>query len=540
MDQQTPSRNLSEIGHLFLSSVRDRHTGGTALPKRQPPGSRVAPQQQSQHEQEQSLSLPAAPRIEAGAIELTAEEIEGVRVGPTAAPSNADLRIPPVTAVIGAHLNGKQLDRVKEYARHLAAGGQRVGLIEVDASEFRLTCFDCAPHGDSTEADSPAGERFFDARAMGDALEELSWDLDQWLLVLPNLRTCEARALLRDVSRWVLLSTCDHDGVVGCYRTLKGLHADVRGTAELSLALLDARDDDEADRVYRKLAGVCEQFLGWQVEMEAAVRPAARVAEHLVMCSRATRDKAQLGAAPQWQVVAELIARANSRIDAPSAGFKRGAGPSGSEREPEESEPMARVKTAAEEAGETNAMAEAEMDKPMAAGELRPMGFAAMEPVMRVAMDSDDDRQESEIATVIDLPDAAGATAASILAAILRSQSEQMVECPVRPPMCPDARLAVTRERRIVLLGVARQGLGELRAIGRAFKWLVESQNLICMAMPQLAIDPSARPCLRLLVDHADLSADLLQPMLQSSTVTVQAYRRVRWGAKMGLMLDAA
>ena len=30
--------------------------------------------------------------------------------------------------------------------------------------------------------------------------------------------------------------------------------------------------------------------------------------------------------------------------------------------------------------------------------------------------------------------------------------------------MCPEARLAVTRDRRVVLLAVARQGLGELRS----------------------------------------------------------------------------
>ena len=31
---QKKDRSLSEISHLFLSSVRDRQTGGAALPKR--------------------------------------------------------------------------------------------------------------------------------------------------------------------------------------------------------------------------------------------------------------------------------------------------------------------------------------------------------------------------------------------------------------------------------------------------------------------------------------------------------------------------
>ena len=44
--------------------------------------------------------------------------------------------------MIASHLNGKQFDRVKEYARHLAGQFGRIGLIELDGSEFRLSCFE--------------------------------------------------------------------------------------------------------------------------------------------------------------------------------------------------------------------------------------------------------------------------------------------------------------------------------------------------------------------------------------------------------------
>jgi hypothetical protein len=170
------------------------------------------------------------------------------------------------------------------------------------------------------------------------------------------------------------------------------------------------------------------------------------------------------------------------------------------------------------------------------------------EPRMTAAAAAAIDRDDDLIPTVIDIPcDADGSAAGpigsgAILSAILQSESSQLVECPaaVRPPMCPEARLAVTRDRRLVLLAAARAGLSDLRAIGRAYNWLSENKALICLAVPQLAIDPCAHPCLRLLVDHADLTADILQPMLHSSTVTVQAYRRLRWGGKMGLMLEAA
>jgi hypothetical protein len=60
------------------------------------------------------------------------------------------------------------------------------------------------------------------------------------------------------------------------------------------------------------------------------------------------------------------------------------------------------------------------------------------------------------------------------------------------------------------------------------------------MALPQLAIDTTLTPAVVLLVDHSDLSAEILQPLLQTGTVTVQAYRKVIWGAKTGLLLEAA
>src|SRR5690606_35074449 len=114
------------------------------------------------------------------------------------------------------------------------------------------------------------------------------------------------------------------------------------------------------------------------------------------------------------------------------------------------------------------------------------------------------------------------------------------IECPVRPPMCPSARLSVGRDRRLTLLAVAKQGLADLKLIGQAYRWLVENRALIGMAVPQLAIDGHSHPQLRLLVDHADRTADILQPMLQSSTVTVQTYRKLRWSGRSGLLLEAA
>ena len=140
---------------------------------------------------------------------------------------------------------------------------------------------------------------------------------------------------------------------------------------------------------------------------------------------------------------------------------------------------------------------------------------------------------------VIDLPE--GATSATaIVSAVLRGGMSQLVECPVKPPMCPDATLAVARDHRLTLLAVARQGLSDLRAIAQAYQWLIQNRGLVAMAMPQLAIDAHQLPRLELLIDQSDLSAEILQPMLQSSNVTVTAYRKLRWGGRTGLLLNAA
>src|SRR6476660_6512374 len=98
-----PSRDLSEISHLFLSSIREKAGNGAPPPKRRPPGQR-------------DLS-----------VDLTDEEyaqVMGAAEQGGASAKQAPVRVPEVTAVIGSHLNGRQFDRVKEYARHLTAAGQ--------------------------------------------------------------------------------------------------------------------------------------------------------------------------------------------------------------------------------------------------------------------------------------------------------------------------------------------------------------------------------------------------------------------------------
>jgi hypothetical protein len=471
-------RDLSEISHLFLSSVRERQTQGAPRPVRTPP---------------------PKPPVN---IELNPEEpTRAVQATPQAAPD--PLHTPPVTAMIASHLNGKQFEAVKDYARQLASRSGRVGLIELDGAELRLSCFD--PSGVGREG-IDAAARSADAREISEALAELNCDVNHWLLLVSPARGAEALELLRDVSRWVTLSTSDHDGIVSTYRLLKGISESTSYRPALSLALLDSRDQAEAARMSAKLVGVCKQFLGWNLDIEEPVVKSTRVSEHLVLRCHAPIEQAA-SSASQWKAVGAFVAAAKCE---PATGTESAVG----------EEPM-----------------DAACRELVADTVIPTEPQAAAFP--RVADEHAEPTQKPAMSEVIDL-DGVDATADAVLAAMLKQPNEGAIECPVRPPMCPQTRLAVTRDRSLVLFAAAEHGLSNLRGIGLAYRWLMENRSLVAMALPQLAIDAAQLPKLRLLIDQADLTAEVLQPMLQNGQVSVVAYRPLRWGAKTGLLLEAA
>jgi hypothetical protein len=516
---QKPNRHLTEISHLFLSSIRDQTTNGAPRPQRTPPAAATP-------------TPPAKPAANVS-IDLTPEEFARAFGGEDEPVDRGPAPVPQISAVIGAHLNGRQFDRAKEYARHLACAGRRIGLIEVDASEFRVMLFESGEAGQAGSAEALQAE-CFDPRRMNEVLEELSWDVQQWLLVLPNPRVPEAKNLLREIRRWVLLSTCDHDGVISCYRTLKGMlemwpaDGSYRRPA-LALSLLDAPGELEAERISAKLTGVCQQFLNWALETEPAVRANHEVAEHLVMCCRPRGDKSQAAAAPQWQIVADFIARSSAAAQASAAPAVSDSGLEPvSETESERPAPAQAKQFIADVIVPSDSAIPCSKDSTMAHSSDDSSGLSAAR--LKIAGDSED---------VIELCGEDGAES-SIVEAVLRHCASELVECPIAPPMCPRARLAVGRDRRVVLLAVAREGLGDLSSIGQAYRWLQENHALIGMAVPQLAIDTHQAPHLSLLIDQHDSAAETLQPMLRSGSVTVQTYRKLRWGGKRGLLLQAA
>lgn len=490
MSEPQQHRSLREISHLFLSSVREKQAGPCPRPQRKPP-QKSAP----------VAAPPPQPTPPSPSVDLTPEEFKEV-FSPIGEEMSS--RIPPIRAVIASHLGLPPFEGARLYARHLAAAGKRIGLISIDVGEFRLTTFEkCAP---AEPADADSATAGFDLRAMRDAITELSCDLDDWLLVVGNPRLPEARVLLRQVERWVILTTIDRDGVLNCYRTIKSMADAPR--PKLSIALLGSPNEQVGKQVFQKIEGACRQFLDWSIDAESPVGSGAGVEAFDAMHCQAAHDKAQLATASHWQVVEEFVKATK-------------ANPA---EEVETADPAQPLAPSDEEEMRTNpamSIAANEPEHPAVPASL-PLRSAHSEPM-----------------EVIELPDCA-AGEDPVLSAVMHHAMGDLVECPLRPPMCPDARLAVSRDRRIVLLASAGNGLSQLKPIGLAYRWIVENRSLLSMAMPQFALDADQPPHLRLLVDQADLDAHVLEPLLQMQTVSIHPYRRVRWGQRTGLLLEAA
>ncbi len=284
-------RSLSEISHLFLSDVRSRQTGGVRP-------NRIPPRQQADAEtpEEFAASLETDPHPLEPAAEALPAAAEAL---PT-----TDSQAPRVSAILFSHLLEQRHQGVRQYARHLAAQIGNVGLIEVDSTEFGVSCFE----RNCSIAATPITLDPADTRQLGQTLAELAFNVNRWLISLPNPRSAEARELLRLSPHWVLLTTADDADVVATYRALKGL-ADLE-MPRLSLVVLNARDDAQADAVFRKLDAVSRQFLGRALERESPVRPASNVMEHAVLNCRLNHEKPQPVPAPHWKVISQFVATA--------------------------------------------------------------------------------------------------------------------------------------------------------------------------------------------------------------------------------------
>ena len=531
--KQSHNRPLSEISHLFLSSLREQAGGpDRARPVRIPPGGKPL----------------AQPRLSSDLTDAVDSDIES-----SSTPSTRKR----VTAIVGAHFGaGSMNESVMAFSASLAGEGSRVGILWLDASEFRIQLVEC-------DSDVPAAEPevsgLFDDRQMTDGLLELNHDVDRWLLVVADPRRPEARTLLARCDDWTMLGTCDHDGIVGGYRTLKGL-AEGGTRSPLSIALIDAADDELARRSFAKLAAVCRQFLDWDVTFEPLANDVDHAEAHTVLWCRGHHDKGQLATAPQWRVAQAFLeltpdaeadrahfgdeAAFAADIDGEALSIGRDDNNNDTTtndttqetqmidnttfndsparaNQPMSIPPIARPMRAARQ---TVSNAPVEMAGPAMS---MPMPTMSIAPTFTNA-------PVDESGDVIELPDGV-----SILSAILRGGS-QLLATPIAPPMCPGATVAVGRDRGLVLVAQAGAGLVGMDSIAAAVRWLDDSKQLIAMAMPQLSIDGAAPTQVQLLIDHADRTAEGLRPLLGNSRITIRSYRKVRWGGRNGLLLDAA
>lgn len=468
MNEATKSPStLSEISHLFLSSLRDTN----AAPKRTPPPSSRA----------------------AASIDLTPEELD--KVSQVDAPALAA----PVTAVLASHLDDARIG-VGAYAQHLAAHNQRVGIIEIGRHKLRLSCL-------ANGTNQPAEEEtaaYFEPRHLAEAMEELNADIDRWLLVIKNPKSPQAQNVLRLVRHWLLITTCDSEGIVAGYRSIKALSPIAR--PRLGVALLDPAAE-QIDRVYQKISGVCEQFLHWPIERGPALRSTVPPVIHTIMLWNLPSESAEQ--APHWQTIEGFLSRA--------------AGPD-TEISPEERQEIAAPppKIVAKEQPVPNVDQHAKTET----SERAPLSIAAI----------GHSAKHDEGTPVLSLNNMAPE---SVMDAVLRHHQD-LIACPVPIPMCESGRLTVGRDHKLLLLAVAGKGLADLRAISYAYRWVCENRQLVAMAVPQLAIDAQAQPKLRLLIDHADRDAQTLAPILQNPLVEIHPFRKLNWSGKLGLLLEAA
>jgi len=475
----SPHQSLSEISHLFLTGLREKQSGrqslragGAAIPHRTPP----------------RKGEPAPRKMVS--VDVTPQEMAGEHVSD---------RRPSLSVVLAHHLAGAAVQRVREYARHAAAVSGRVGLIELGDDGLRLTSFDASPLGklDSDSAANPAAcVEPVNGKRISEALEELNWDIQRWILFLPGgTKSDKAKQLLERIEHWTVLTSADDQGIIAAYRSLKGLPE--IGKASLSMAVFGAEDEAHGTLVHRKLAGACRQFLGRQLDCEGRVTASSNATEHVVLMCRAAGG----ADAPQehWTAVMELAEQSAEPISA---------------------QPGA---PAAEEIEQSPVVEEAQAQEPI------PMKMAPMEKIESKSDALDD---------VVELA-AGGDDADAILNAVVQRQS-QWVVCPVSAPNCTATTVAVDREGHLILAAVAGGGLAKLPAISRAYAWLIENRPLVRMALPQMNIEAKAMPKLVLVVDQIDAAGDQLATILQGGNVTVQTYRRLRWGEKTGLLLEAA
>ena len=571
-DSSNNRRNLSEISHLFLSDLRSLNGSGRTPPKRTPPGG-------------------TPPRRPDETIDIAPAEMEGA--GDDDVP-----HVPPVQAVIGARLNGALIRRASEFAASLGAT-RPVGLVLVEDATVRLLSVTA---GSGADEGAPGGPLVVStAAALRDAVIEMGCDLDRWLVVVGDPRCQHARRLLAAIDEWVLLTVAQHEGVIAGYRTLKGLCDLPMGepgedggatiaTPHVTVAMLDATSDADARLHAKKLIGVCRQFLKVDIrdpdDLDEPKATGAMFAPRSSVGAHAVREVViaalpASGSAELWPTLGSILCpgaaaqaphlspedtegdfamfdaaqptpRPMPEFNIPSIALPPSQRPMASRAVADEWVPQQAL-NAAEEVSEVQRRMIDLIEVPDVARPPEPQGRprgpqgqpvpatnaapaavvpppAAVAPAPVSAEPAGRFGGEDE---VLDLP-----LGASVADAVLTRMG--VAATPLVPPMLAGGRLCVDRSGELLLVAAAAPGLTDLPSIGRAVTWANDNAQLIGMALAQYRLAQNGTVGLHLLVSRADANAEALRPLMGTGRVSVQSYRRLTWGGRCGVLLDAA
>ena len=569
-DNSTNRRNLSEISHLFLSDLRKLN--GNTPPTRRPPGQHAADDFRGDQ-----------------TIDLTADEFDG----------ETDAAAPTVRAVIAAHPD----DAIRHAADYAAGvgGGESVGLVIVGANGVRLACvaadFDGdysgpMPLSDPLRFGAALKEMRSDVHRWLVVLPEprlpqarrLLANVADWTLltggdhdgVVAGYRALKGVSDLKMVRRpTVTLALHDAPDAEAARRHANKL-VGVCGQF-LDLKIIPPADADGAvyevagDSNYRELvvaewptpAAAAE---AWDV-LAAAFPPAPNPdaddeADMFQPFSPqpADFDESAPDAAPQGASAAPLpflpdsaippLARPMPERDAPLPAADAWVLPErhrpAVEQARVDAEDQARRLADKIRVPRLSRPADGDLYAPApprreVAGSVGPKFYevpaAPQSPVvptpvpvpeenaMPKPLPADDD--------VIDLPP--DGNVAGVVVGRLG-----LAATPVSVPGLSGSRLCVGRDGAITLVTAAASGLTDLGQIGRSMTWAVENRQLLGMALSQYRLDATADVRLHLLVGHADARADALRPLLGTGRVTVQTYRKLTWGGRIGVLLEAA
>lgn len=482
MENASSHRRLSEISHLFLSDVRAKTTGNAPRPVRHPPGS---------FKPDVSIDLTPEEFAESLAAK-DSEEVTARKVSSNRDSSQSASMFKPVRLVIGHHLGELMADRIRDLAGMLTTGGKRVGLIYADAAQVQVSCIEY--HPDAPEISQDISQDVLDPQKLREIIVELDRDVDSWMIALPDPRHEDSIRLMRQIQDWTLISGVDHDTVVASYRTIKGMieHAN----PSLSIAIFGAVDSHELEKTFKKLSGVCDQFLHLKSSLWGAIEPAEHLVEHVVWSATAAYSKSQLASASQWKVLSDFVGNASRPSDVEPASAPLTG-----------NQPQISMKIASPQ-----------------------METVSSSSPSKPAKGTGDD--------IIDLS-ACDESVSAILSTIIR-QTNELIESPIKPPHLSEALLTVSRDHCLTLVAWAYPGLTNLRKIAQAYQWMNENRLLISMALPQFSINNQLAPRLNLFIDHTDASGAVLQPLMERSCVCIQAYRKLKWSGRTGLLLEAA